>query len=100
VYERDLQNNRDLIGDIDQQPSKAYKRSGDRDIAGNIATVDDEESVQWASTLPGYADGYRPSTEQRTAMCSIENAVREYDHSFSASFLMLLSANRRTISRN
>jgi type I restriction enzyme R subunit len=32
--------------------------------------------------------------------CSIENAVREYDHSVSASFLMLLSANRRTISRN
>lgn len=32
--------------------------------------------------------------------CSIENAVREYDHSVSASFLILLSANRRTISRN
>lgn len=32
--------------------------------------------------------------------CSIENAVREYDHSVLASFLMLLSANRRTISRN
>ena len=32
--------------------------------------------------------------------CFIENAVREYDHSVSASFLMLLSANMRTISRN
>jgi len=33
-------------------------------------------------------------------LCSIENAVRESDHSVLESFLMLLSANRRTISRN
>jgi ATPase len=32
--------------------------------------------------------------------CSIENAVRESDHSVLASFLRLLSANKRTISRN
>lgn len=32
--------------------------------------------------------------------CSIENAVLEYDHSVLASFLMLLSAKSRTISRN
>jgi len=35
-----------------------------------------------------------------TTNCSIENAVRELDHSVLASFLRLLSANRRTISRN
>ncbi|CDK39060.1 uncharacterized protein (Fragment) domain protein [Halorubrum sp. AJ67] len=32
--------------------------------------------------------------------CSIENAVRERDHSVLTSFLRLLSANERMISRN
>lgn len=60
VYERDLKHNRDLTERIDQRPSNAFKSYGDLDIAGNIALVDDEETVQWASTLPGYADGYGP----------------------------------------
>lgn len=66
VYERDLKNNRDLDDKIDQPPSRAYKRSGTLDIAGNVAIVDD--GVQWASTLPGYADGYGSGVESQTAM--------------------------------
>ena len=74
VYERDLKNNRDLIDRIDRQPSKAYKRSGKLDIAGNIAVVD-EEGVQWASTLPGYADGYEPGAESCTALDFLEEVA-------------------------
>lgn len=73
VYERDLKNNRDLIDAIDQRPSQAYKRSGTLDVAGNVAIVDDEGTVQWASTLPGYADGYGPGAEPQTAMDFIED---------------------------
>lgn len=51
VYERDLKRNRDLNRTIDQTPSEAFKRYGKLDIAGNIAVVDDEGTVQWASTL-------------------------------------------------
>jgi hypothetical protein len=75
VYERDLKNNRDLIDRIDQQPSKAYKRSGNLEIAGNIAVVDDEENVQWASTFPGYADGYGPGLERQTALDFVEEVA-------------------------
>lgn len=72
VYERDLKNNRDLIENIDQRPSRAYKRSGTLEIAGNIAIIDDEETVQWASTLPGYADGYGPDAEPYAALDFLE----------------------------
>lgn len=75
VYERDLKNNRDLIENIDQQPSTAYKHSGDLDITGNIAIVDDEESVQWASTLPGYADGYGLGAEPHAALDFLEDVA-------------------------
>jgi hypothetical protein len=70
VYERDLKHNHALNAVLEQTPSEAYKRYGNLDIAGNIAVVDDGGIVQWASTLPGYADGYRPGAESRTAMGS------------------------------
>jgi len=68
VYERDLKRNRALNQTIDQTPSEAFKRYRKLDIAGNVAVVDDEGTVQWASTLPGYADGYRPGAASQTAM--------------------------------
>lgn len=73
VYERDLKHNRDLIEAIEQRPSQAYKRSWKLDIAGNVAIVDDEGTVQWASTLPGYADGYGPGAESQTALDFLED---------------------------
>lgn len=75
VYERDLKRNRTLNERIDQRPSEAYKRYGKLDIAGNIAVVADDGTVEWASTLPGYADGYRPGVESETAMDFLEDIV-------------------------
>ena len=63
VYERDLKRNRALNQTIDPTPSEGFKRYGTLDIAGNIAIVDDEGTVQWASTLSGYARGYGPGVE-------------------------------------
>lgn len=68
VYERDLKRNRDLNQSIDPTPSEAFKRYGKLDIAGNVAVVDDEGTVQWASTLPGSADGYGPGADSETAV--------------------------------
>jgi|APHM01.1.fsa_nt_gi hypothetical protein len=68
VYERDLKRNRTLNERIEQTPSEAYKRYGELEIAGNVAVVADDGSVVWASTLPGYADGYMPGVEAQTAM--------------------------------
>jgi len=45
VYERDLKRNRALNQTIDQTPSEAFKRYGKLDIAGNVAVVDDEGTV-------------------------------------------------------
>jgi len=72
VYERDLKRNRELNRTIDSTPSEGFKRYGSLDIAGNIAVVDAEGTVQWASTLPGYARGYGPGVESRTAMDFLE----------------------------
>lgn len=73
AYERDLRRNRDLNHSIDQTPSEAFIRYGHLDIVGNVAVVDDEGTVQWASTLPGYADGYGPGAELQTAMDFLED---------------------------
>lgn len=73
VYERDLKRNRDLNEVIEQTPSDAFKRYGKLEIAGNVAIVDGEGIVRWASTLPGYADGYRTGAESQTAMDFIED---------------------------
>lgn len=73
VYERDLKRNRTLNERIEQRPSEAYKRYGNFEIAGNVAVVADDGSVVWASTLPGYADGYMPGVESETAMDFLED---------------------------
>ena len=72
VYERDLKRNSDLNQSIEPTPSEGFKRYGKLDIAGNVAVVDDEGTVQWASTLPGYADGYGPGAGSQTAMDFLE----------------------------
>lgn len=90
VYERDLKDNRALNAVIEQPPSEAYKRYGNLDIAGNIAVVDDGGIVQWASTLPGYADGYRPGAESRTAMDFLEDIVRSPSNRVCVECLTLL----------
>jgi hypothetical protein len=73
VYERDFKRNRNLNKSLEQTPSEAFKRYGKLDIAGNVAIVDEEGTVQWASTLPGYADGYGPGAESQTAMDFLED---------------------------
>jgi hypothetical protein len=72
VYERDLKRNSALNQSIKPTPSEGFKRYGELDIAGNVAVVDEEGTVQWASTLPGYADGYGPGAEDQTAMDFLE----------------------------
>jgi hypothetical protein len=93
VYERDLKNNRDLIDTIDQQPSKAYKRSGKLDIAGNVAIVDEEGTVQWASTLPGYADGYGPDAGPHAAMDFLEDIATSPSNRVCVECLHLLDGD-------
>lgn len=93
IYERDLKRNRALNAVIKQTPSEAYKRYGNLDIAGNIAVVDDEEIVQWASTLPGYADGYRPGAESRTAMDFLEDIVSSPSNRVCVECLTLLDGD-------
>ncbi len=75
VYERDLKRNRALNAVIEQTPSEAFKHYGTLDIAGNVAVVDEEGTVQWASTLSGYADGYGPGAESQTAMDFLEDVA-------------------------
>ena len=77
VYERDLKRNRTLNNRIDETPSEAYKRYGTLEIAGNVAVVTDGGSVEWASTLPGYADGYMPGVESETAMDFLEDIASD-----------------------
>jgi hypothetical protein len=72
VYERDLKRNSALNQSIEPTPSEGFKRYGKLDIAGNVAVVDEVGTVQWASTLPGYAEGYRPGAESQTAMDFLE----------------------------
>ncbi|MDZ7700588.1 MAG: zinc ribbon domain-containing protein [Halobacteriales archaeon] len=73
VYERDLKNNRVLIENIDERPSEAYKRSGDLDVAGHVAIVND--GVHWASTLTGDAYGYGPGASSKTAIDFLEDVA-------------------------
>jgi hypothetical protein len=73
IYERDLKRNSALNRAIGPTPSEAFRPSGRFTIAGNIAVVGDGGVVQWASTLPGYADGYGPDAESQTAMDFLED---------------------------
>ena len=93
VYERDLKRNRDLNQTIDPTPSEGFKRYGKLDIAGNIAVVDDEGTVQWASTLPGYARGYGPGVESRTAMDFLEDIATSPSNRICVECLHLLDGS-------
>lgn len=75
VYDRDLKRNRTLTERIDQRPSEAFKHYGDLDIAGNVALVDSEGTVTWASTLPGFADGYGPSVGPDASIDFLDDIV-------------------------
>jgi hypothetical protein len=95
VYERDLKRNRALNQSIGPTPSEGFKRYGKLDIAGNVALVDDEGTVQWASTLPGYADGYGPGVEDQTAMDFLEDIATAPSNRFCIECLHLLDGNER-----
>ncbi len=95
VYERDLKRNRNLNQAIDQTPSEAFKRYGKFDIAGNIAVVDDEGTVRWASTLLGYADGYGPGAESRTAMDFLDDIATSPSNRICVSCLALLDGDEQ-----
>jgi hypothetical protein len=73
VYERDLKRNNTLNQSIEPTPSEAFKRYGKLDIAGNVAVADDKGAVHWASTLPGYADGYSPGAGKQTSLDFLED---------------------------
>ncbi|ELY73510.1 hypothetical protein [Natrinema pallidum] len=95
VYERDLKSNHELIDAIDQRPSKAYKRSGKLDIAGNVAIVADEGTVRWASTLPGYTDGYGPDAGSQAAMDFLEDIAISPSNRVCVECLHLLDGDER-----
>ncbi|EMA55861.1 helix-turn-helix domain-containing protein, partial [Halococcus salifodinae] len=77
--------------------AEAADRAG-RSPATGGRWVKDWNEGGFAQLMPSYGGGRPPKLDEDEQDCSIENAVREYDHSVLASFLMLLSANRRTIS--
>jgi hypothetical protein len=77
VYERDLKRNRTLNERIEETPSEGYKRYGKLEIAGNVAVVSADGSVEWATTLPGYADGYGLGVELKTAMDFLEDIASD-----------------------
>jgi hypothetical protein len=93
VYERDLKRNRDLNRTIEPTPSEGFKHYGTLDIAGNIAVVDAEGTVQWASTLPGYARGYGPGVESRTAMDFLEDIASAPSNRLCVECLHLLDGD-------
>lgn len=95
VYERDLKRNRALNQSIEPTPSEGFKRYGKLDIAGNVALVDDAGTVQWASTLPGYADGYGPGVEDQTAMDFLEEIATAPSNRFCVECLHLLGGDER-----
>jgi hypothetical protein len=93
VYERDLKRNSALNETIEPTPSEGFKHYGKLDIAGNIAVVDDEGTVQWASTLPGYARGYGPGAESQTAMDFLEDIATSPSNRICVGCLHLLDGS-------
>lgn len=93
VYERDLKRNRILNQNIKSTPSEGFKRYGKLDIAGNIAIVDDEGTVHWASTLPGYADGYGPDAKEQTSLDFLEDISTSPSNRICVECLHLLDGN-------
>lgn len=80
---------------IEPTPSEGFKRYGTLTIAGNAAIVDDEGTVQWASTLPGYAAGYGPGVEEQTAMDFLEDIATSPSNRFCVECLHLLDGDER-----
>ena len=95
VYERDLKRNRALNQFIEPTPSEGFKRYGKLDIAGTVALIDDAGTVQWASTLPGYADGYGPGVEDQTAMDFLEEIATAPSNRFCVECLHSLDGDER-----
>jgi hypothetical protein len=95
VYERDLKRNRALNQSIEPTPTERFKQYGKLNIAGNVALVDDGGTVQWASTLPGYADGYGPDAEDQTAMDFLEEIATAPSNRFCVECLYLLDGDER-----
>ena len=95
IYERDLKRNRALNQSIEPTPSEGFKRYEKLTIAGKVALVDDEGTVQWASTLPGYADGYGPGVEDRTAMDFLEDIAASPSNRVCVECLHLLDGDER-----
>lgn len=95
VYERDLKRNRDLNQSIDQTASEAFTRYGKLVIAGNIAVIDDGGTVQWASTLPGCADGYGLGAESQTALDFLEDIASSPNNRICVRCLHLLDGDER-----
>jgi hypothetical protein len=95
VYERDFKDNDALLEILDRRPSTVYKRSGRPDIAGNVAVVDATGTVRWASTLPGYADGYGPETSRRSAMDFLEDIAQSPNKRICIECFHLLRGNER-----
>lgn len=93
VYERNLKRNRELNAVIEQTPSEAFKHYGTLSIAGNVAVVDTEGTVQWASTLPAYADGYGPGADGQTAMDFLEDVATSPSNRICVECLHLLDGD-------
>jgi hypothetical protein len=95
VYERDLKNNRTVIEVTGERPSDAFKRSGTLELGGNVVVVGDEGSVKWASTRPGYADGYGPTEGSHTAMDFLEDVAESPSNRLCIECTHLLSGGER-----
>jgi hypothetical protein len=93
VYERDLKNNRAVIESTGERPSEAFKRSGKLDLGGNVVVVDDGGAVQWASTRPGFADGYGPPARSHTAMDFLEDVAQSPSNRLCIECLHLLGGD-------
>lgn len=93
VYERDLKRNQALNQSIEPTPSEGFKRYGKLEIAGNVAVVDAEGTVQWASTLPGFAEGYGPGAEHQTAIDFLEDVASSPSNRICVECLHLLEGD-------
>jgi hypothetical protein len=95
VYERDLKNNRAVIESTGERPSEAFKRNGTLELGGNVVVVGDGGTVQWASTRPGYADGYGPAARSQTAMNFLEDIAQSPSNRLCIGCARLLSGGER-----
>lgn len=70
------------------------------DCQSQLKLLQEEYEASSSAELRKRLDGEAHTEAKSRILCSIENAVRERDHSVLASFLILLRANERMISRN